>query len=122
MRVFSEQYAHFALPSNATMVLLDRPQSAHFQFRKVCSITIRFLAETGCGHSLGGWILSVRGIGRSPYHTSGVALWFSKIIAGPTRKRGPFQSFERRRETRFCVRLVSNPTDLTGPTLSGTCR
>lgn len=49
------QCEHFAVPSNATTVVLDRPQFLHFQFRKACSINVpAFFADTGDGHALGG--------------------------------------------------------------------
>src|SRR4249919_1673175 len=38
MRITPAQCEHFAVPFNATTVLLDHLQVLHFQFRKACSI------------------------------------------------------------------------------------
>jgi hypothetical protein len=56
------QYRHFAVPSNATTVSLDRSQFVHFQIRNACSITWpAFFADTGDGRSFAWWIRSVGG-------------------------------------------------------------
>ena len=56
------QAGHFAVPSSATTVSLDRPQFLHFQLFKACSMDVpAFFADTGDGHALAWRMGSVGG-------------------------------------------------------------